>query len=199
MADAPERLALLHDLKSFRVRKGEPDIRGWDVVTADKKRIGEVHELIVDTVDLKVRYLDVEVDSKILDTKKNSHVLIPIAGALLDDDDNRVYLEEISVDELRALPPYDHRQITREYETNIAGWFEKARRPSAAAQSPATPPAAGTDAAPAGSPSTQPDDSFYRQEHFSDGRFWGNRRKGREEVGYFEHEKDAIPEVKNRE
>jgi hypothetical protein len=197
MADTPERLALLHDLKQFRVRKGEPDIRGWDVVTADKKRIGEVHELIVDTVDMKVRYLDVDVDNKILDTKKNSHVLIPIAGAQLDDDDNRVYLEQISVDELMALPPYDHRKITREYETNVAGWFEKARRPNPAPATNPAPPQRADSVQAAGV--TNADDGFYRQEHFSDRRFWGNRRKGREEVGYFEHEKDSVPEAKNRE
>lgn len=196
------RLAILHDLKGFRVRKGEPDIRGWDVVTSDKKKIGEVHELIVDTVDMKVRYLDVDVDSKVLETKKNSHVLIPIAGAQLDDDDNRVYLEEISVQELLALPPYDHRAITREYETNIASWFQKASRRDAVSTTPVT---TGSDLDPAATrrePVAMPpdaNDEFYKQDHFSEGRFWGERRAGRENDAYLDRDGDGIPETSDRE
>ena len=201
----PNRLAILHNLKGFRVRKGEPDIRGWDVVTSDKKKIGEVHELIVDTVDLKVRYLDVDVDHKILDTKKNSHVLIPIAGAQLDDDDNRVYLEEISLQELLALPPYDHRAITREYETNIASWFQKASRRDTVAQpvaplsAPATAPGVTTSTTGLGAMSPSQSDEFYRQEHFSDNRFWGKRRTGRENDLYLDRDGDGIPDTADRD
>jgi hypothetical protein len=122
-----ERLMLLSDLKDLRVSKDDPDIRGWDVVTADKKKMGKVHELVIDTIEMKVRYLDIDVDGKILEVKGGSHVLLPIAGAQLDDEDNRVYLTDITVDELRALPPYDHRRITREFETNIGSWFDNAR------------------------------------------------------------------------
>ena len=163
---------LLENLKNFRVSKGEPDIRGWEVVTSDKRKIGEIHELVIDTVDMKVRYLDVEVDGKILDVKGNSHVLVPIAGAQLDDDDNRVYLDEISTEELKALPPYDHRRITRDFETNIASWFRKATGTGSSGSAPLLTPT------PAG------EDPFYNQEHFSERRFWGDRRKGREESSY---------------
>lgn len=197
------RLSILHDLKGFQVRKGEPDIRGWDVVTSDKKKIGEVHELIVDTVDLKVRYLDIDVDSKVLDTKKNSHVLIPIAGAHLDDDDNRVYLEEISLQELLALPPYDHRRITREYESNIASWFQKASRRDTENSLPpvsstTTPSASTTRATDAVTPSSGTDD-FYNQEHFADRGFWGKRRAGREADPYLDRSSDEVPETAERD
>jgi hypothetical protein len=136
-----ERLMLLSDLKDLRVSKDDPDIRGWDVVTADKKKMGKVHELVIDTIDMKVRYLDIDVDGKILEIKGSSHVLIPIAGAQLDDEDNRVYLTDITVDELRALPPYDHRRITREFETNIGSWFDRARGAGGAAAATTAPPA----------------------------------------------------------
>ncbi|HSN68345.1 MAG TPA: PRC-barrel domain-containing protein, partial [Thermoanaerobaculia bacterium] len=169
--DAPrERLMLLSELKDLRVSKGEPDIRGWDVVTADRKKMGKVHELVIDTIDMKVRYLDVDVDGKILDLKDATHMLIPIAGAQLDDDDNRVYLNEITVDELRALPPYDHRRITREFEANIASWFTRSRAtapapetlpPVTATEKPLAPAAGTIDPPPAAA------DPFYEQEHLS--------------------------------
>lgn len=196
-----ERLMLLSDLKELRVSKDDPDIRGWDVVTADKKRMGKVHELVIDTIDMKVRYLDIDMDGKILDIKGSSHVLIPIAGAQLDDDDNRVYLTDITVEELRALPPYDHRRITRDFETNIASWFDRARAGTAPPAATATtsapppraedrpvdsrrvdPPAVPTTTAPP--PANETDDPFYKKEHFSDRNFWGQRRKGREDKSY---------------
>lgn len=166
------RLLLLSEMKRFRVSKDDADIRGWDVVTSDKKRIGKVHELVVDTVAMKVRYLDIDVDGSILETKKNSHILVPIAGAQLDDDDNRVYLEQISLTEVTALPPFDHRPITREFESNIAGWFKRSTAPSGSAET----------------------DDFYEQEQFSDRNFWGRRRAGREDRPYIaEDEQSAAP------
>jgi hypothetical protein len=197
--ESRERLMLLGELKDLRVSKGEPDIRGWDVVTADRKKMGKVHELVIDTIDMKVRYLDIDVDGKILDLKDATHMLIPIAGAQLDDDDNRVYLTDITVDELRALPPYDHRRITRDFETNIASWFNRSRGtaparetlppvtaterplppPVIATERPLDPPQAGTVSAP-----SDPADPFYEQEHLSDRGFWGKRRRGREETTY---------------
>ncbi|MGH9457621.1 MAG: PRC-barrel domain-containing protein [Thermoanaerobaculia bacterium] len=169
-----ERLALLRELRKVRVAKGEPDIRDWDVVTADRRRIGKVHELVVDTVEMKVRYLDVEVEGKILDLRGDTHVLIPIAGAHLDNDDNRVYLDDVTVEELRALPPYDHRRITSEFEANIATWFRSAR---------------GRQIEPV-LPRTEPVGEPAREELFSDRRFWGERRKGRENADYLASNED---------
>ncbi len=187
MAHAPEdRLMILHELKNFRVAKGESDIRGWDVVTSDKKKIGKVHELIVDTVDLKVRYLDIDVDSKVLETKTNSHILIPIAGAQLDDDDNRVYLNEISITEITALPPYDHRRITREFETNIASWFQKASSYNADVPAAQYAVAPGVISDPGVTDASESD--FYTQKQFSDQQFWGKRRAGRENEQYLTSE-----------
>ncbi|HXI13661.1 MAG TPA: PRC-barrel domain-containing protein [Thermoanaerobaculia bacterium] len=188
-SEKTDRLVSLHEFKGFRVSKSDADIRGWDVVTADRKKIGKVHELIVDTVEMKVRYLDVDVDSKILDTKTNSHILIPIAGAQLDDDDNRVYLSEISMSELAALPPFDHRRITREFETNVASWFRKA-------SSPAMSPAAAPDAITTPS-ATDDDASFYQQEHLSDRSFWGKRRAGHEELSYVAPDDEAAERERN--
>jgi hypothetical protein len=180
-----ERLMLLSDLKDLRVAKGEPDIRGWDVVTADRKKMGKVHELVIDTIDMKVRYLDIDVDGKILEVKEKSHVLIPIAGAQLDDEDNRVYLNEITVEELRALPPYDHRRITRDFETNLASWFHRSRAtPETAPPVTPAPDRSVAPPPPAAPEGTDTADPFYEQEHLSDRRFWGERRKGREETSY---------------
>lgn len=154
------RLIPLHEMKKFRVAKDEPDIRGWEVVTSDHKKIGKVHELIVDTLEMKVRYLVVDVDKNILSTKTSSHTLIPIAGAQLDDDDNRVYLD-LDLARVVALPPYDDRPLTRDYETTIARLFGSSDETTASS-----------------------DRDFYSQKQYQDREFWGKRRAGREDSSY---------------
>jgi hypothetical protein len=52
----------LRSLHNFRIAEGDPDVRGWNVLGADGRKIGEVDELLVDTQGLRVRYLDVTLD-----------------------------------------------------------------------------------------------------------------------------------------
>jgi hypothetical protein len=59
---AAGNLVRLRDLRDFEVAEKQPDVRGWPVHTSDGHRVGEVHDLLVDTSALKVRYLDVEID-----------------------------------------------------------------------------------------------------------------------------------------
>ena len=184
--ETPEdrRLMSLTEMKNFRISKGEPDIRSWDVVTADQKRIGEVHDLIVDTSALKVRYLDVEIDPKILGIKKSSHVLIPIAGANLDDDDNRVYINRLTSSDIASIPAYDHRPLVRDYERHLLGIFGSENE---------LPHELPASAPPAEMPEEMRGD-FYADDRFSDRRFWGNRRRGRDEVDYLTPAGEAAPD-----
>ncbi len=168
--NSENRLMALHEMKKFKVSKDEPDIRGWEVVTSDHKKIGKVHELIVDTLAMKVRYLVVDVEGSVLSTKSNSHVLIPIAGAQLDDADNRVYLD-MDVAKIAALPPYDDRPISRDYETTIARLFGSSDETASPAD----------------------DRDFYDQKQYADKAFWGKRRAGREDKAYIAPADERTP------
>ncbi len=59
-------LTPLRRLHGYRVAGGDPDVRGWLVLGADGRKIGEVDDLLVDTEALRVRYLDVTLDSDLL-------------------------------------------------------------------------------------------------------------------------------------
>lgn len=48
------------------IAEGGPDIRGWSVVGSDGRRIGTVHDLLVDTGSRQVRSLDVALDRELL-------------------------------------------------------------------------------------------------------------------------------------
>ena len=58
----PSRITPLRNLNGYRIADGDPDVRGWEVVGGDGRRIGSVNDLLVDTAEDKVRYLDVQLD-----------------------------------------------------------------------------------------------------------------------------------------
>jgi hypothetical protein len=62
----PSQIAPLKELKDYKVAKEDPDVRGWNVIGRDGRMVGEVHDLLVDTGEMRVRYLDVELDPSLL-------------------------------------------------------------------------------------------------------------------------------------
>lgn len=119
MAGAAPALMHLSDMDDCDIGEDEPDIRGWDVKTADGVEIGEVEDLIVDTVTMKVRYLEVELDKKALDLKEDRWVLIPIGTARLNDDEDVVVVSRNSSD-LAGMPNYERGKLNNEYEKKLS-------------------------------------------------------------------------------
>ena len=63
---AEGRLVPLSELlHNHRIASGDPDVRGWEVVGSDGRKLGRVHDLLVDTGSQRVRYLDVELDREL--------------------------------------------------------------------------------------------------------------------------------------
>jgi hypothetical protein len=67
MAHSDRDSVLGDDLKhlnhsGFDVAEGYPDIRGWDVVSRDGQKLGTVDDLVVSTSQMRVLYIDVDVD-----------------------------------------------------------------------------------------------------------------------------------------
>lgn len=118
-----EELRPLSELHDFRVVDGEPDIRGWHVLDMDGGKTGKVHDLLVDTAAMKVRYMDVEVAKALLDDDEHRHILVPIGMARLDDDNDEVRLSQLSQAQLLTMPEYQHKPLGREQERNMLGLF----------------------------------------------------------------------------
>lgn len=88
----------------LEIAEGEPDVRGWPVIAADGERIGEVDELLVDAQAMEVRYLDVDVDEKSLGLGDSGrHLLVRVGQARLDEDEKRVYVDDVASWRLRRL------------------------------------------------------------------------------------------------
>ncbi|MDQ2664395.1 MAG: PRC-barrel domain-containing protein [Gemmatimonadota bacterium] len=120
MADRMERdmaratggtLARLDELDDYEVADGEPDIRGWKVKTADGTEVGTVDGLIVDPDARSVRYMEVSVKRELLGTTDDEHVLVPIASARLNDDDDTVLIQRLPVAGLRGAPRFGKRSL----------------------------------------------------------------------------------------
>jgi uncharacterized protein (TIGR02271 family) len=147
----PGGLVPLDKADDYKIADGNPDPRGWDVISNGRK-VGEVDKLIADVSALKVRYLDVELDDDFAGTK-DRHVLIPIGAARLDDDNDNVLLQGMTRDALIGLPAFAaNTPITRDYENSLR------ERMSG---SPVSQPRSGRD--------------YYEHEHFDENRFFGKR------------------------
>lgn len=185
--DVTPRLVHLDDMSDLQVADGDPDIRGWDVRTADGEKIGKVKDLVVDTGLMKVRYIEALIDKEVLNATDDRHVLIPIGSARLDDDEDDVYLSSSIVDP-RTLPPYDRNTLSREYEISLRERF---------------PGAAGTNSASVSRQNladrTNDEQDFYRDELYNDERFFGQRRRGRENSNYIGPVNDDVTRRRNEE
>ena len=120
------RIRPLEELDDYEVADGDPDVRGWDVVASDGTRIGRVDQLLVDAQAMKVRYLDVDLDDKLVSASdQDLHVLLPIGVARLDRNDKRVRFDALPANEVRGLPRYAHGTVTRDYELTLRNRFAR--------------------------------------------------------------------------
>lgn len=170
--DVTPRLVHLGDMSDLQVADGDPDIRGWDVRTADGEKIGTVKDLVVDTGLMKVRYFEAQIDKDAISASDDRHVLIPIGTARLDDEEDDVYLSSSMVDP-RTLPPYDRNTLSREYEVSLREQLPGNRGTNPAYTSQQTLADRGSN-----------DDDFYRGDLYDDASFFGTRRRGRESANY---------------
>ena len=137
MQDEPKdspALCPLKDLRDFKIADGDPDVRGWDVFTGEDRRIGEVHDLLIDTAAMKARYLDVHLDPELLTGSGGStlsaisadrHVLIPIGRARLDREADRILVDSVRIEDVLDLTEYDHRTLDREQEASLLQRFDR--------------------------------------------------------------------------
>ncbi|HEV8580519.1 MAG TPA: PRC-barrel domain-containing protein [Thermoanaerobaculia bacterium] len=79
MEPGVSQIAPLRELKDYKVAHDDPDVRGWNVIGRDGRTIGEINDLLVDTGEMRVCYLDVELDR---DLVMNAPVVPGTAGVV---------------------------------------------------------------------------------------------------------------------
>jgi hypothetical protein len=99
------RLVHLDDAGDLKVADGDSDIRGWTVRSSDGQQIGKVKDLVVDTLLMKVRYLEATLQLADGSSAKDRVVLISLKNARLDEKEDDVILLQTAA-EARQLPTY---------------------------------------------------------------------------------------------
>ncbi|MGQ0562292.1 MAG: hypothetical protein ACT443_10500 [Gemmatimonadota bacterium] len=108
----PELIAL-SEHPEYRVSAEDTDPRGWSVVDSDNVPAGIVEDLIIDAQALIARYMlcSIAHDARA--------VLIPTGFARLEEQDEIVHLEFVTVAELAALPGYRGLPLSAEFCTRM--------------------------------------------------------------------------------
>jgi len=97
------------------------DVRGWDVRTIrDDEKVGSVHDVLVDETGA-ARYLDIDLGL----LKK--HVLVPLGQAVVDREDDVVWLQAVASDDLGHIPRYDHDadHLDPDYEHQLTTSYDR--------------------------------------------------------------------------
>lgn len=87
----------MSEMSDYKVSDEDPDIRGWNVVGADGVVIGEVDDLLVDTVQMKVRSIEVDV-------RGADHSIVPADRVHVDRQRREVRLAGTSDEQRFARP-----------------------------------------------------------------------------------------------
>lgn len=113
MHDPNEQLVRLGELSDYKVADGDPDPRGWDVVTREGQRVGRVDDLIVDREAERAQYLDVQ-----LEQDADRHVLIPTESVHLgrEERDRHQVAVGASLDYLTGVTPYRGLPLSAEQQ-----------------------------------------------------------------------------------
>jgi sporulation protein YlmC with PRC-barrel domain len=112
---ARRRLVSLDDLDGYKISDGEPDIRGWDVMTVSGRELGNVEDLLVDPERGEVVMVEVEMSGA------GVHAEVPIRAVQLDRKRKVVMVDSGDLDtrnDTRArdrMDPADRDSIRGDY------------------------------------------------------------------------------------
>jgi uncharacterized protein (TIGR02271 family) len=108
-------LTPLSRMGDFQVSSNDPDVRGWDVLANDDKKIGTVEDMLVDRTAREVRYLAVRRAGGLFSALTgggSGYVLIPVGEVRLDRD-GKVYLDSMGSSEIGSMQEYDLDSFSR--------------------------------------------------------------------------------------
>ena len=142
-----KKLYYLNELSDYKITSNDHDVRGWEVKDADNRVIGKVDNLLVNKEIEKVVYLDVEVDSTIIEANHEpygkptnadvrefinkdgeNHIIIPVGLVNLNTDQNFVYTDTINHQTFAETKRFARgNDIQRDYEVVVLDSYGRNR------------------------------------------------------------------------
>lgn len=106
-------LAALSAINGYEVAPGNIDPRGWDLVLADQRRAGIIHDLVIEPSALKVRYLDTQLT---LPGSGGRHILVPVGYARLEANQQTAFIDTMTNSDLSEVPSFPGLPLAPEIE-----------------------------------------------------------------------------------
>jgi len=139
MESKNRNLYRLDELSGYKVASHYHDVRGWKIVDADNRTIGEVDDLLVNKAMERVVYLDVEVNKDLieeghevygasasegahefLNKDGDNHLIVPIGAVSIDEKNKVVIANAIPYDTFKKTNRYSkERNFDRDYERKV--------------------------------------------------------------------------------
>ncbi len=143
MTDNNKELFYLDELPGYKVVDDYCDVKGWEVKDAANRTIGKVDDMLVNKIEERVVYLDVEVDENLieeghktyavpanegvhefLNKDGDDHLIIPIGLAILDEENKMVLCNEINYKTFSNAGRFKKgNSINREFERKTIQHF----------------------------------------------------------------------------
>lgn len=145
MAEKRKNLYYLHELSDYKVSSEDPDVRGWDVKDNDNRVIGKVDNLLVNKEREQVVYLDVEVDTSIIEANHDpygksadsevhefinkdgeEHIIIPVGLVQVDEDRKFVYTDRVDYQTFAETKRFEKGSpVDRDYEVIVLESYDR--------------------------------------------------------------------------
>jgi hypothetical protein len=139
MTNTNKNLFNLDELSGYKVAENYNDVRDWDVKDANNRIIGKVNHLLVNKNAERVVYLDVEVDTTVieeghetydnrvstgvhefLNKEGEDHLIIPIGMAIIDEKNKLVHANQIDSSTFANTKRFKKGDVIDfEYELNL--------------------------------------------------------------------------------
>lgn len=140
-----KQLYYLNELSDYKISSDDPDVRGWEVKDADNRVIGKVDNLLVNKRTERVVYLDVEVDSSIIEGNHDpygkpanadvhefinkdgeNHIIIPVGLVNLNEDKNFVYTDSVDYNTFAETKRFQKGStVNRDYEVVVLDSYNR--------------------------------------------------------------------------
>ncbi len=117
-------------LPSHSIAPGEPDIRGWLVIGADGRRVGRVHDVLVELGSLHARHLEVVFDKGVAAFTGLQGCVIPVECLQVAAVQSQIYLKGLMTYELLDIPYFGSEPIGEVEHLRLQRYFGCADRPA---------------------------------------------------------------------
>ena len=134
-----KHLYFLSELSDYKMDRNYPNVKGWKVKDQALRTIGTVQNLLVNKTMKRVVYLDVEVDSSIIDAKHDpygpqmnpklkefvnakgeNHLIIPIGLVDINNSEKYIFTDTIDHKTFASTKRIrENTEIDRNYETVV--------------------------------------------------------------------------------